>query len=117
MSQFIEISFYPRHILNQGNKIFEDPKAPRLKLTKAHIRLDAFLELDELEDYTVFIEYCENKGPINQFKASHCYLSRTVGLGINGVTTDIYLTEESYYKVMTALGIVTSIPKIDEVHF
>lgn len=117
MNQFIEVRYFPRHILRESNKVYVASEKPQLATTKAHIRLDAFLELDELEEYTVFIKYREDEGPIQQFKASHCYLSRTVGLGINGVSTDIYLDEESYHKVMVALGIEHITPKIDVLNF
>lgn len=117
MDQFIEVRYFPRHILRESPNVYVDSKNPQLATTKAHIRLDAFLELDEPEEYTVFIKYREEEGPIQKFKASHCYLSRTVGLGINGVSTDIYLDEESYHKVMVALGIEHITPKIDVLNF
>lgn len=117
MNQFIEVKFYPRHILRESPNVYVDSKNPQLATTKAHIRLDAFLELDELEEYTVFIKYREEEGPIQKFKASHCYLSRTVGLGINGVSTDIYLDEESYRLVMIALGIKPVAISMKDINF
>ena len=117
MDQFIEVRYFPRHILRESNKVYVDSKNPQLVTTKAHIRLDAFLELDELEEYEVYIKFRESDGSVQKFKASHCYLSRTVGLGINGVSTDIYLDEESYHKVMIALGIEHIKPKIDVLNF
>ena len=117
MNQFIEVEFYPRYFLREGNKIYIDSNNSQFAITKAHIRLDAFLELDELEEYTVFNKYRESDGPIQQFKASHCYLSRTVGLGVNGVSTDIYLTEQSYNDVMIALGIKPVAISMKEINF
>jgi len=115
MDQFIEVHYFPRHLVRESNKVYVDSDNPRLETTKAHIRLDAFLELGELEGYEVFIKYRESNGPVQQFKASHCYLSRTVGLGINGVCTDIYLDEESYHKVMVALSIEHIKPKTENI--
>ncbi len=117
MNHFVAVEYYPRHILRDSNKVYVDSNSPQLATTKAYIRLDAFMELDELEEYAVYIKYRESDGPVQQFKASHCYLSRTVGLGINGICTDIYLTEQSYHNVMVALGLESVGISIEDVNF
>ena len=103
MDRFIKVEFYPRHLVREGRV-----KDEELKTVSTYIRLDAFLEIDDLEPLVAYHDKwvgSKHTQTENKLQMSHCYLSRVAGLGINGITTDIYLTEDSYNKVLKALGI------------
>ena len=105
LKKFVKIEFYPRHILADPRETLTDQK---LMTTSTFIRLDAFMQLDDLERRDVYAsEYdrSDNKSPSKTIRFSHCVLSRMVGLGLNGINTDMYITEESYQKIIEALGL------------
>lgn len=94
--KFIKVGYYDRYA-------FQDECTNHERLKKcfksANIRLDAFLEIDDLE--TKDVE--ESGRNISKINVSRCYLTRTQGLGLNGIASDIYLTEESYYRLKEKL--------------
>ena len=105
MEKFIRVQFYPRHLVRDGSIA-----ADKLKSCFTYIRLDAFLQIDDPEPLTVYHDKWinnEHKQTTQELQMSHCYLSRAIGLGLTGVSTDLYLTEDSYKDLMFALGLST----------
>lgn len=101
MDKFIKVDYYPRHLVKEGRVRDTD-----LKTISTFIRLDTFLQVDDLEPLEVYCKYMSDPKEDKIIQMSHCYLSRQMGLGINGVTSDIYLTEDSYNKIVKALGLI-----------
>ena len=101
MDKFIRVDYYPRHLVREGRG-----RNTSLKAISTFIRLDTFLQIDDLEPLGIYFNYTNDPKNDQIIQMSHCYLSRQMGLGINGVTSDIYLTEDSYNKVVKALGLI-----------
>jgi len=101
MDKFIKVDYYPRHLVKEGRVRDTD-----LKTISTFIRLDTFLQIDDLEPLRIYFNYLNDPKDDEVVQMSHCYLSRQMGLGINGMTSDIYLTKDSYNKVVKALGLI-----------
>jgi len=107
MEKFIRVNFYPRHLVREGSVSKEN-----LKVYGTYIRLDSFLQVDDLEPLKVY----DPPATTRSLKMSHCYLTRVIGLGINGMSSDIYLTEESYNDLVLALGLSPQKLEAREIH-
>ena len=101
MDKFIRVDYYPRHLVREGRV-----RNTSLKAISTFIRLDTFLQIDDLEPLGIYFNYTNAPENDKIIQMSQCYLSRQMGLGINGMTSDIYLTEDSYNKVVKALGLI-----------
>ena len=96
--RFIKVDYYDRYAFRDEST---NTKLLKINFRSAYIRLDVFLEIGDLETREVY-EW-KNSDIKSEVKVSHCYLGRFQGLGINGLASDIYLTEESYRKLLDEL--------------
>ena len=96
--RFIKVDYYNRYAFRDHSTNADLLKS---QLKSAHIRLDCFLEVGELENHEVH----DHGDIVNTINVSHCYLTRVEGLGINGVASDVYLTEESYKTLSIILDL------------
>lgn len=95
---FIELDYYGYFAFKDGST---NSDLLRKELKSVFVRLDSFLEIGKLETHKVY----SSGDLVETIKVSHSYLNRLIGRGINGISTDIYLTEDSYEKLIIALGL------------
>ena len=107
--KFIKVDYYPHYQVREGSA-----RAESLKLRSAFIRLDCFMQVDDPEEFKVHHVSWKDGNRHEEVETifiSHCYLSRMAGLGINGISTDLDLTEKSYNDVCRALEFPGAWPK------
>jgi len=103
---FIDVDIYSTYHMSNRAELATGGKSGILeqnaRTIRTFIRLDAFIQIDELEEVKIMrSEYSSEV--VDVVKTSRCFLNRLEGRGINGFTTLIYLTEESYNRLIKAL--------------
>lgn len=106
MKNFVKVNLYSTYFMSKRSPLAKGGKSGifenETNTISTFIRLDAFVQIDDLEEVKVMKSEYDNK-VVKIIKTSHCFLNRFEGKGLNGISTEIYLTEESYNAVLTAL--------------